>query len=59
MESIKWSPIEPESISVDFFEVESLHSQWLEIKSSVEDQIHPFADGNIIHSVPPSREYRA
>ena len=40
MESIKWSPIEPlgsETVNVDFSEVDSLHGQWLEIKSSVEE----------------------
>lgn len=40
MESIKWAPIESmqfESINVDFSEVDSLHGQWLEIKSNVEE----------------------
>ena len=40
MPAIKWSPIKPlneNSIDVDFAEIDGLHQQWLEIKTSVED----------------------
>ena len=40
MEAVKWSPIKPldeEALDVDFTEIDSLHQQWLEIKTSVED----------------------
>ena len=40
MTTIRWSPITPldsQSIDVDFAEIDGLHRQWLEIKASVEE----------------------